>query len=81
MEIYRVKSGIRVLMRAFFDEEHKDGVIALATMELFFDLGLFNNNEVVAKAIEELGAFALLKKMSLFDTMKARTIEKLLKGY
>lgn len=81
MDIYRVKSGIRVLMRAFFDEEHKDGVIALATMELFFDLGLFRNSEVVAQTIEELGAFALLEKMSLFDTMKVRAIEELLKGY
>lgn len=68
-------------MRAFFDEEHKDEVIALATMELFFDLGMFRNNEVVTRAIEELGAYALLEKMKLFDVMKVRVIEDLLKGY
>lgn len=75
-----VQQGIRLLLKVFFDEKHKSNELAITSLELFFEVGLFDDIGQVARLIEEEYAFALLEKMKLIDYELVKQIELRLRG-
>lgn len=72
--------GVKILMQLFFDELKKDEYLAMASMELQFDVGIFNDRNLVSQVIEEEQAFALLPKLQLLDVRLVEDIHRRLMG-
>lgn len=74
------RTGIRLLLKMFFDEKHKNEFLAINSLQLQLDVGLYQDLGRVAQIIEEEQAFALLAKLRLLDDELVNDIELRLKG-
>lgn len=75
-----VRQGIKVSIKSFFNEKHKNEELAITSLELFLELGLLDDISMVARIIEEEQAFALLEKINLFDVKFVEALELKLRG-
>ncbi|WHX99302.1 hypothetical protein [Neobacillus sp. DY30] len=69
------RTGIRILNELFFNPEKQDEWLAMESMRLQFDVGLYNDVDHVLKVIEEEEAYALLPK--IFELMKTEMAEEI----
>lgn len=79
MDKNTVISAIDILLRLFYGEKSNQ-YVAIRTMELYHEIGVFQDTRLVAEVIEELRAFALLEPIQLFDVVVAQRIEDVLMG-
>lgn len=75
-----ITSAIDTLLNLFYGEK-RNQYVAMKTLELYFEIGVFKDASLVADVIEEQRGFALLEPMKLYDMTVAGRIECVLSGF
>ncbi|HDR7261396.1 TPA: hypothetical protein QCX12_005154 [Bacillus paranthracis] len=78
MNKQNVVSCIDVLTHLFYT--NKDNYLGMKTLELYINLGLLRDVNLLANVLEEKRAFDLIHTIKLFDIPSAQRIESILKG-
>ncbi|HDR6309440.1 TPA: hypothetical protein QCU60_001261 [Bacillus cereus] len=80
MNTQRVSSAIHTLQELFHSKEHKNHFLAMKTLEMYIDLNLFQDVNLVSEEIEKQKAFSLLAPLALYNLITAEKIERHLRG-
>ncbi|MEB9551084.1 hypothetical protein P4J60_23675 [Bacillus cereus] len=78
MKRQNVHSAIGALTTLFY--VHRDQYLGIATMEVYVEMGLLNDNRLIAEILEETQCCDLLRVIKLFDNVAGERIEDILRG-
>ncbi|PEV47426.1 hypothetical protein [Bacillus thuringiensis] len=78
MKRQNVHSAIGALTTLFY--VHQDTEMGIRTMECYVEMGLLNDNRLIAEILEETRSCDLLHVIKLFDLPKVEQIEDILRG-
>ncbi|HFF3191718.1 TPA: hypothetical protein ACGCJB_005008 [Bacillus cereus] len=78
MKRQNVHSAISALTTLFY--KHRDTYLGMVTMEMYVEMGLLNDCNLIAQILEETRGFDLLHVIKLFDNVAAEQIEEILRG-
>ncbi|MDZ5610370.1 hypothetical protein U2I54_25930 [Bacillus pseudomycoides] len=78
MNKQNVSSAIDVLTDLFY--VHQDTYMGIKTMEFYVEIGLLQDERLVANTLEEKRAFDLINVIKLLDVTSNERIENIIRG-